>query len=278
MLSIEVMGGLGNQLFQIFALLSYCLDNCRTFGFRKVEGSHAPFRMRSVYWDTFLSRLTPFLHNNGCTIGYQDPNFHYTKIPKGIPDGSRLFGYFQSPKYFQHQYPVIDNLLGITERRTEMRSRYPMTDWNKCISIHFRIGDYQQLQKQHPILGHQYYENALKRIMTDIDCSGYTVIYYHEGQDRAQVDDIIKKLKALFPDVKWQRCDQSMPDWEQLLQMSLCRYNIIANSTFSWWAAYINYRSSEDSITIYPKTWFGAGLTHNTDDLFPHDHRWIVSP
>lgn len=279
MISIEVMGGLGNQLFQIFALLSYCLENSRTFGLRKVAGSQAPFRARPVYWDTFFSRLTPFLHHNSCSVSHKDPNFRYTEIPKGLPDGSSLQGYFQSPKYFQHQYPVIDNLLGISERREEMRTRYPMTDWSKCISIHFRIGDYQQLQKQHPIMVPRYYENALKRVMPDEahaqHGAGYTVIYYHEGPDRDQVDDIIAQLEPIYPYATWQRCDQSLNDWEQMLQMSLCRYNIIANSTFSWWAGYINYRGNDDSVVVYPETWFGNEMNKETADLFPQDRRWI---
>lgn len=281
MISIEIMGGLGNQLFQIFALLSYCLENSRTFGFRKVSGSQAPFRVRPVYWDTFFSRLQPFLHHNSCSISHKDPNFSYTEIPKGLPDGSRLSGYFQSPKYFQQQYPVINNLLGIAERRENMRTRYPMTDWKKCISIHFRIGDYAQLQEQHPILLPRYYENALQRILSQEDAdlghhgAGYTIIYYHEGADRDQVDTVIGQLKSMLPRATWQRCDQSLDDWEQMLQMSLCKYNIIANSTFSWWAGYINYRSNDDSIVVYPGTWFGNKLNNETADLFPQDRRWI---
>jgi hypothetical protein len=65
-----------------------------------------------------------------------------------------------------------------------------------------------------------------------------------------------------------------LEDWEQLLMMSSCGHNIIANSTFSWWGAYLN--SNPDKIVCYPETWFGPKAQHDTLDLFPED--WIKVP
>ena len=63
------------------------------------------------------------------------------------------------------------------------------------------------------------------------------------------------------------KVDDSIEDYNQLMIMSMCNHNIIANSTFSWWGAYFN--NNPDKMVCYPSIWFGPSLPHKTDDLFP---------
>jgi hypothetical protein len=71
-----------------------------------------------------------------------------------------------------------------------------------------------------------------------------------------------------FPDISFHKANDEMEDWEQLLLMSCSDHNIIANSTFSWWAAYMNL--NPDKVVCYPSMWFGTANNHlNTKDLFP---------
>jgi hypothetical protein len=81
------------------------------------------------------------------------------------------------------------------------------------------------------------------------------------------VIEIIAFLQDAYRDLKFIRVENTFEDWEQMLLMSCCHHNIIANSSFSWWSAYFNKWS--DKIICYPSVWFGPESTHNTKDLCP---------
>jgi hypothetical protein len=141
--------------------------------------------------------------------------------------------------------------------------------------MHFRLGDYKKLPEHYVILQVDYYREALNYLLetTELTNPRAKVLYFCEEQDLEDVEFIISILKTDFPTIVFLRADPELEDWEQLILMSLCRNNIIANSTFSWWAGYLNiYRQKK---VIYPATWFGQKLqkTHDMGDLFPVD--WI---
>jgi hypothetical protein len=260
------MGGLGNQLFQLCALISYSIDHNLTFGIRRVSGSSSPFRIRNVYWTDFLQSLSPFLYDTiSYPIGYEEPHFHYAKMPEKIADNTLIHGYFQSYRYFDHNFNAIDGLLNISTQRQNLGTDQNM---NNSISIHFRIGDYAKLQQQHPVLSINYYINALNHICKETGNNQWTVVYYYEHCDWTTVDNNILQLRAIFPNMTFISCDHTLPDWQQMLHMSLCQHNIIANSTFSWWAAYLNMKVGTGQIVCYPTDWFGIKLTSDTKDLF----------
>ena len=80
----------------------------------------------------------------------------------------------------------------------------------------------------------------------------------------------IESLKLIFKEepIRFIKVSDEIPDWKQLLIMSNCDHNIIANSTFSWWGAYFNLKT--DKIICYPSIWFGNNLQqHNINDMCP---------
>jgi hypothetical protein len=139
------------------------------------------------------------------------------------------------------------------------------------ISVHFRLGDYKMLSHVYPILELSYYEKALNEIIQKTGNSKFNLIYFCEDNDLMDVLKIVNSLKELFSTCNFMRCPQHLKDWEQLLLMSSCKHNIIANSTFSWWGAYLN--THENKIVCYPNTWFQEAIGHNTKDLCPDD--WL---
>jgi hypothetical protein len=144
-----------------------------------------------------------------------------------------------------------------------------ITNSNTTISIHFRLGDYKNLQDFHPILSYEYYYKALKYLIKSNE--NYNVLYFCEELDKDVVEFIIFRLKKQFVNINFIQCPFDIEDWQQLLLMSLCNNHIIANSTFSWWGAYFNNKEKK---VCYPSIWFGQKLQHNDlKDLFPND--WI---
>lgn len=265
MVTIEIMGGLGNQLFQIFALISFSLKYKRTFYFEKTL-SYNPKRPR--YWDTFFKKLEIYLKEPIYYIPmFRENEFHYTSIPSIANENFKFFGYYHSYKYFAGYEYEIYKMIGLKELKetVELKGR-------DNISLHFRIGDYKNLQKHYSILSVQYYINALSQVINDTEKKDWNVICFYEKDDELIANDNINILQNHFPSIHFERVNHDYKDYEQLLMMSKCNHNIIANSTFSWWGAYLN--ENIDKKVYYPNVWFGTELIKNdTKDLFPFD--WI---
>jgi len=260
------MGGLGNQLFQIFATISYAISNKQKFVFLNTD----MLGRRHTYWTTFLKSLAIFT----TTKGLNSPNmlrengFAYSALPKPVSQDTIIYGYFQSEKYFKENYQMIKRLIKVEDQRVALREKLGIETWHNTVSLHFRLGDYKGLQDKHPVLKPDYYLAALKRL----SLSSPTIYYFCEKEDNMVIEKVIRWLSSEFLDARFIKADDRLADWEQMLFMSLCENNIIANSSFSWWGAYFN--TNPEKKVIYPSTWFGPMLAMNdTRDLVPEE--WI---
>lgn len=278
------MGGLGNQLFQIFTTLAYGFKHKRNIIFSYEEvlttGMHRP-----TYWNTFLSYLkcytnrTSDYYTNDYISNfpkYPEQGFKYSEIPN-FEDYKEvmLYGYFQSYKYFESHKNELFTLIKLSDYKNKMKTMYPQYFEDPyIISMHFRLGDYKTIQQCHPIAPYEYYKTAMEEILTNrTNLQSHKVLYFCEYNDIADVTIIIDKLIRDFDNVEFIRIDHSIPDWQQMLLMSCCYDNIIANSSFSWWGSYFN--QNENKIICYPHKWFGPSLSHDTVDLFPSEWKKI---
>lgn len=282
MITCNLMGGLGNQLFQIFATISYCMYVKQKFVFLdldKIEYDIPDVTVRYTYWNSILDSLKPFLVKNfNYDIIEQEKNFSYNKLNiYNIKNNILLHGYFQSYKYFNHNYEIILRLLKINNKKLELFNKLDLKDkyFNNYISIHFRLGDYKKKTDYHPIMSYKYYKNSLKFILSKIKKETTNVLYFCEDEDIETVSKTIDILKEEFKSINFINGTKNLSDWEQMLLMSLCHHNIIANSSFSWWGAYFN--SWTDKIVCYPSIWFGSSANHNTKDLCPPEWNKIYS-
>ena len=280
MIYIELMGGLGNQLFQIFTGISYSLDNKIPFKINNNKPDKVSpldnISKRPTYWDTLLINLSTFTYNNSLNLPIyrEQVFFKYSKIPY-ITQDFKLFGYYQSYKYFENNYENITKLIGLEERKQIIKEKYSNYFKNKKpISLHFRIGDYVKNLAMHPVLPLDYYIksiNFLKDKIINIENNNYILIF-GELNDKEKIIEHIKIINKEFPNLEILICDYNIEDYEQMLLMSLCDHNIIANSTFSWWGAYFN-NNSEKSV-CYPNIWNGS--TNEIRDLFPINWNIII--
>jgi hypothetical protein len=272
MITCDLRGGLGNQLFQIFTTIAYALQHNRTFNFLNVEilgGESSTKRM--TYWNSFLKPLKFFLFDRMPETEYittvKESGFQYSQLPPpSTQEDIILVGYFQSYKYFEAFKDTLFRFIRLEQHQED--EKYREYKEKNCVSMHFRLGDYKHLGHFHPIMPIHYYEQALLFIVKETNRNDHHILYFCEDEDLCDVSNMILVLTVMFPGCIFERVSENLVDWEQLILMSCCQHNIIANSSFSWFGAYLN--KSPDKIVCYPKNWFcGHGAHIVTDDLFP---------
>jgi hypothetical protein len=272
--TIEIMGGLGNQLFQIFTLISYSIKTKKPFYFENKPITCG--ERKKYYWDTpLLNKLKGFIKpplQNQQQLIYREPFFHYAPIPhtKDNTANIKLHGYFQSYKYFEEDKELIFKMINLKESQSQIKEKVKtISSYENVVSLHFRVGDYAHQPQNHPLMPIEYYEKALEQLIDDTNGKqDWIILYFCEENDLVYVNEKIHSLKKnmKFKKLTFMKVPGQLDDWEQILLMSLCQHHIIANSTFSWWGAYF---SRGGGIVYYPNKWFGPALGEKKmEDLF----------
>lgn len=282
----QLIGGLGNQMFQYAAGRAISLElgvplRLDISGFANY-GLHQGFELERIFncpveianeedvknilgWQSLPSvrrvmsrpRMEIF-RRAGFVV---EPHFHYWSNIDNVLSICYLMGYWQSEKYFSKVTSQIrkDFSFGLPmeSRNTELAKQIIQVE---AVSLHVRRGDYANNPKTmetHGLCSLDYYRNAIQFISKEVRSPHFFVFS----------DDITWVKSNLKIDMPCQYVDhnQGVESYNDMRLMSLCQHHIIANSSFSWWGAWLN--PNAEKIVVAPKRWFVYEV--NTQDLIP---------
>ncbi len=230
------MGRLGNQLFQIASTIGIAKRNNDSYGFPAWE------------YSSYFKNKIPVYHEFPKNV-YNERGFHYSEINGNNID---LVGYFQSHRYFSNCETDIRNYFKFNDDVLESE------DLSEYCSIHVRRTDYLKFPDYHPFPGMDYYNRSIE-YMRSLGFSKFIIFS----------DDIDWCKQNFIGDFRYSENNTNIRD---LALMTKCRGYIIANSSFSWWGAWLNTDSNK--IVISPKSWFGKAKKDTiTNDLYCNN--WI---
>ena len=275
---IKLSGGLGNQMFQFatgFAVakknnvrlsldLSYINQRQLFNGFElekvfdiysKVDFLNNPVNFGFINFKEILNNIDITFHN------FKEPHYHYTNKILNIPKRSLLNGYWQSELYFKDYTQEIRKIFNFSKQLDKKNSLVANEiNQNNSISIHVRRGDYLlKTNINHNVDLKEYYLNAIEE----------TSILFNNPKYFIFTDDPLWVAKNFTLNYSFTVVDinRGKDSFYDMHLMSLCKCNIIANSSFSWWGAWLN--NKEDKIIYAPKNWF-KNKSICTDDLIPN--------
>jgi hypothetical protein len=306
MITVSLIGGLGNQMFQYAAgkalatrhgvplaldisgfeagdlrdtPRSFLLDRLRVpeadrLGTRCAAAKPVNNFTRSLWkqrFDRLLARAC--LPKLGASPNeYREPHFHYDQRFEVLGPTTSLFGYFQSERYFSS---IAASL------RDWLRPRLPLGEAaaatlarieasRLAVSVHVRRGDYLKpgTVETHGILGEDYYRAAVARLESAVSREAELFVFSDDAAAAEQVLSFAPKSRLIHV-----HGDPERP-WEDVALMADCRHHVIANSSFSWWGAWLNRAS--DKVVVAPRAWFSpAQLSkRNMSDLYPPG--WVL--
>jgi hypothetical protein len=288
MIIVELAGGLGNQMFQ-YAIANtlarkadsemkidlsyfenyewhpYCLDVFKISA--GIANNDDVFRVKRAPNNMIEKMRKYFLNKQPNNIYAEDSllfNEKFTKQQKNI----YLKGYFQCAKYFIHNRAQILREFQFSKTPSETNKSI-IEDINKfeSVSLHIRRGNYiniPSVNKVHGVLNINYYSKAVEYLQKKL---GTIKIYVFSDDIEWARINLKFNVSTMFVDI-----NDDKTNFEDMRLMSLCKHNIIANSSFSWWGAWLNQNPRK--IVIAPKQWFADSIKNEeAKDIVPDT--WI---
>jgi hypothetical protein len=298
MIIARIRGGLGNQLFQYAAaralawkkgeklkldLYTYgTKSQSRSFGLDRFHIDAEIASRKEVHQFTGSNFLTRYMNKQEnylrCPAVLSQPHYHFYEDFFSVPTPIYLSGYWQSEKYFKEFETQLKSQFVLKNNLSESPLKWKQKmQGGRSVAVHIRRGDYSSKSNYNSFFGtlsFDYYERAIKEMKAKIGDPTFFIF-------SDDIDWCKQNLKFLS-EAEFITHDTNIDASEDLILMSLCQHQIIANSTFSWWGAWLN--SNQSKIVVAPSKWFQtiynknslptyAARFYNTKDLIPEN--WI---
>ncbi len=291
MIISKLIGGLGNQMFQYAVGRTCSLElgvplRLDVSGFANYR-LHQGFELQRIFncpveianetdvrsilgWNSaptirrILSRPDMAMFRRKMYV--VEPHFHYWQGIENVPTNCYLFGYWQSEKYFKKVAKTISSDFTFKPPLNEINAKLAeQIKKQNAICLHVRRGDYANNPKTtaaHGLCSLEYYKSAIQYVINKVD----QPCFYIFSDDPTWVRE---NIKIEFPShyVDHNNGEESYND---MRLMSMCKHHIIANSSFSWWGAWLN--PNPDKIVVAPRKWFANN--NDVSDLFPSG--WVT--
>lgn len=250
-------GQLGNQFFQIAAAYNLALEHDAEAYFpdlasKTIDG--IPTNYKQVFFR--FNATTP---KDPIQAYYVEPSYSYHPIP--YSPNLCIQGYFQSEKYFvKNKQKILELFAPSEEIKNTLEKKYEFLKLPNTVAVHMRYYLREDPeQKMYPTYGREYFEKAILKFPED---SLYIVCSNSIEWAKKILEGIPRKILFI----------ENEPYYHDLYLMSLCKHNIISNSSFSWWAAYLN--PNPQKIVIAPPAWNTPNCGLDYKDVVPDE--WII--
>lgn len=290
MIITQVIGGLGNQMFQYATARALAIrlntDLLLDIAAYDAKKMHQGFELQRIFnihagiansedvrrvlgWQAFpgvgrLLRHRIFSRFRSGTW-FAEPHYFYWDGLSHATEECYLSGYWQSERYFADAAAILRAEFAFTLPASEQNARLAQQiEAANSISLHVRRGDYVSNNKSHAVHGScspEYYRRAVQYMAQQVADPHFYIF-------SDDMEWVRQELRLPFP-CKYVENNRGSESYNDMRLMSLCKHHIIANSTFSWWGAWLN--SSPQKIVIAPERWFVDD--RNTADLYPKG--WI---
>jgi Glycosyl transferase family 11 len=288
---VRIVGGLGNQMFgaaagmalakRLGAKLEFELYQFRASSAQTLPYELAPFNLpadlsRSRDW-RFKPEASLYRWWKRVTAGtgagaghvpvlWRQPGHHFDPEFERLSGNVYLKGYFQSERYFANIKAEVRKAFDLSALISEAgraQAGAAGAVGERSVAVHVRRGDYAQHSDRFALLQRDYYDRALRLVNRAVDRPRYFVV----SDDPAAA----REMFADRPDTTFAAGGSAFDDMHLIAS---CHHHIIANSSFSWWGAYLSPWA--DGLTIAPRAWFSRAVALQTylDDTYPEG--WIT--
>jgi len=289
MVIVNIYGGLGNQMFQYSTAYALSLLqskqlkldiqrfekyeirdfelSCFNLEVNKATLSESKFLKENI--ENIFEKLLRKLKGTKKTlpVSYiKEKSYHFDETLLSLKSECYLDGYWQSEKYFSmYREEILKQFTAKNSLHDDSQAYIEKMQSVPSVSLHIRRGDYVSnpgANSFHGLCSLEYYKSAVEEMNRRVPNAHYFIFS----------DDLVwaKENLTFIDQISFVDLGEDVPDYEEIILMSKCEHNIIANSSFSWWGAWLG--DINERMVIAPKRWFNDENI-DTSDLIPD--RWI---